>query len=155
MNPEKIDYNRINENEIIDDGGIDAAFQLKDLPVYVVYRHGRYKKCFSRDTAINRLAHFMTEKVFRRANRSSRRPDVYREDAEAWERGEVLPEYKLAHARCELRISRLLAEKQKQKRDAERWNKKFRTWAIKHEALIDQKKESEKIYNQLMKSRPY
>ncbi|ULH12418.1 Rha family transcriptional regulator [Serratia marcescens] len=47
--------------------GIDDAFQLKQQPVYVVTRHGRSKKSFSRETAIRRLAHFMVQKTFDRA----------------------------------------------------------------------------------------
>ncbi|HEJ7174569.1 TPA: hypothetical protein SMF89_004599 [Serratia marcescens] len=47
--------------------GIDNAFQLKQQPVYVVTRHGRSKKSFSRGTAIRRLAHFMVQKTFDRA----------------------------------------------------------------------------------------
>lgn len=139
MNPNKIDYNRIGENEIIDDGGIDTAFQLKDLPVYVVSRHGRCKKCFSRDTAINRLAHFMTEKVCARAGISSHQPDtrIIRDGVEMWQRGEVLPKYLEAHARCERRIRRLLAHKRKIKD----WEKRYDAWVAK--------------YNELMKSRPF
>ncbi|MEF9676053.1 hypothetical protein QX227_08110 [Pectobacterium aroidearum] len=157
MNPEKVNYACVGEKEIIDDGGISKAFQLIDLPVFVVSRHGRHKKYFSRDAAINRLAHFMTEKVFFRASIRSRQPDIriVRDGAEAWTGGEVLPRYLTAHTRCVRRIRRLLAKKNKQKRDAERWNKKFSSWITKHEDLINQKKESEKIYNQLMKERPF
>ncbi|MDX6916538.1 hypothetical protein R9X49_15620 [Pectobacterium carotovorum] len=147
----------IYDGKSIDANGIDNAFQLIDLPVFVVSRHGRHKKCFSRDTAINRLAHFMTERVFFRAGLSSRQPDIriYRDGEKVWTGGEVLPRYLTAHKRCERRIRRLLAKKNKQKRDAERWNKKFSSWAAKHEVLLEQKKESEKIYNQLMKERPF
>ncbi|MCW2485752.1 hypothetical protein J5069_07555 [Candidatus Symbiopectobacterium sp. NZEC127] len=137
MNPNKIDYNCISENEIIDDGGIDAAFQLKDLPVYVVYRHGRYKKCFSRDTAINRLAHFMTEKVYARAGIRSHQPDtrIVRNGVEMWQRGEVLPKYREAHARCERRIRRLLAHKRKIKD----WQKRYDAWVAKRDELMKSK----------------
>ncbi|WP_052510492.1 hypothetical protein [Pectobacterium odoriferum] len=147
----------IYDGKLIDANGIDNAFQLIDLPVFVVSLHGRHNKCFSRDTAINRLAHFMTEKVYSCAGIRSRHPDVRidRDDKDVWKRGEVLPRYLTAHMRCVRRIRRLLAKKNKQKRDADRWNKKFSSWATKHEALINQKKESEKIYNQLMKERPF
>ena len=47
--------------------GINAALTLSETPVFFITRHGRYKKCFSRNTAINHLAHFMTHKVFERA----------------------------------------------------------------------------------------
>lgn len=43
---------------------IDLAFKRKPLPVYVVSRHGYVKRCFSRDTALQHLAKFMTTKVF-------------------------------------------------------------------------------------------
>lgn len=74
MKIDKVDPARFEEWEfdLIDDGGIEVAFQLRPEPVYFVMRHGRHKKCFSRETAINRLAHFMTEKVFKRAGVSSR-----------------------------------------------------------------------------------
>jgi len=48
----------------IENIGIDSAFQLNPLPVYVVTRHGRSKKFFSREPAIRRLAHFMVQKTF-------------------------------------------------------------------------------------------
>ncbi|HEN3243059.1 TPA: hypothetical protein ACGPOD_004647, partial [Yersinia enterocolitica] len=60
MNIDKVDPARFEEWEfdLIDDGGIEIAFQLRPEPVYFVMRHGRRKKCFSRETAISRLAHF-------------------------------------------------------------------------------------------------
>ncbi|MER0046543.1 hypothetical protein ABRP56_09125 [Pectobacterium odoriferum] len=139
MKPEKIDYGRISENEVIDDGGINEAFQLIDLPVFVVSRHGRYKKCFSRDTAINRLAHFMTEKVYFRAGIDSRHLNtrIVRDGVEMWQRGEVLPRYVESHERCERRIRRLLARKRKIKD----WQKRYDSWVVK--------------YDELMKDRPY
>lgn len=157
MNIEKINYSHFGENKFTADFGIDNAFQLIDLPVFVVARHGRHKKCFSRDTAINRLAHFMAEKVYSRAGISSRYPDIRidRDDKIVWKRGDVLPRYLAAHMRCERRIRRLIAKKNKQKRDAERWNKKFSLWAEKHEALMVQSQESKKIYDQLIKSKPF
>lgn len=74
MKIEKVDPSRFEEWEfdLIDDGGVEVAFQLRPEPVYFVMRNGRRKKCFSRETAINRLAHFMTEKVFKRAGVKSR-----------------------------------------------------------------------------------
>lgn len=87
-------------------------------------RHGRHKKCFSRETAINRLAHFMTEKVFKRAGVSSRIGETYTEvdGCIHWNRGESSPEYIAAHNRCIIRIRRLLAKqrealKQKAKKE--------------------------------------
>jgi hypothetical protein len=121
--PEKIDYDRLGEDFIAEDGGIKSAFKQIPLPVYVVTRHGRYKKCFSRDTAINRLAHFMTEKVFRRSGIESRLGRGYRETDGViiFDRGEPSPEYIIAHIRCMRRIRRLLAKK----RAIDDWNKKY------------------------------
>jgi hypothetical protein len=49
---------------------IDLAFQIHHTPVgnlFVAMRHGRMKRCFSRDTAIRYLAFFMTTEAFRRS----------------------------------------------------------------------------------------
>jgi hypothetical protein len=46
---------------------IDLALQKHDTPVgplFVAVRHGRIKKCFTRDTAIRYLAFFMTTEAF-------------------------------------------------------------------------------------------
>jgi hypothetical protein len=49
---------------------IDLALQKHDTPVgplFVAVRHGRIKKCFTRDTAIRYLAFFMTTEAFERS----------------------------------------------------------------------------------------
>lgn len=49
---------------------IDLALQKHDTPVgqlFVAVRHGRIKKCFTRDTAIRYLAFFMTSEAFERS----------------------------------------------------------------------------------------
>ncbi|ENA1760216.1 hypothetical protein ABF236_000861 [Yersinia ruckeri] len=139
MNIEKIDIARFEEWELdlIDDGGIESAFQLKPEPIYFVMRHGRSKKCLSRETAINRLAHFMTEKVFKRADISSRVGEMYTEVEGCihWDRGEPSPDYISAHYRCMRRIRRLLAKQ----REIIKWRNKYEKWSSQHKELIETK----------------
>lgn len=139
MNIDKVDPARFKEWELdlIDDGGIEIAFQLKPEPVYFVMRHGRRKKCFSRETAINRLAHFMTEKVFKRAGVSSSIGETYTEvdGCIHWNRGESSPEYISAHKRCMRRIRRLLAKQ----REMLKWQKKYEKWSSQHIELMKTK----------------
>lgn len=139
MKIEKIDPARFEEWEfdLIDDGGIEVAFQLRPEPVYFVMRHGRRKKCLSRETAINRLSHFMTEKVFKRAGVSSRVGEKYTQvdGCIHWERGEPSPEYISAHNRCMRRIRRLLAKQ----REILKWQKKYDKWSKQHIELMKTK----------------
>lgn len=127
--PDKLDYDRLGDDFIADDGGVALAFRIVETPVFYVSRHGRFKKCLSRDTAINRLAHFMTEKVFRCSGIESRLGRGYRETdgVVSFERGESSPEYINAHIRCMRRIRRLLAKK----RAIDDWNKKYIQLSIK------------------------
>ncbi|HFD7737995.1 TPA: hypothetical protein ACF54C_001735 [Serratia marcescens] len=119
--------------------GIDDAFQLKQQPVYVVTRHGRSKKSFSRETAIRRLAHFMVQKTFDRAGVPTHEGGYQKEEGGVihFHRGEITLGYWQAHHRCERRIRKLLARK----RDKEKWQREYDEWAAKH--------------NDLMKRRPY
>ena len=58
---------------------IDLALQKHDTPVgplFVAVRHGRIKKCFTRDTAIRYLAFFMTTGAFERSGFPQRHPRV-------------------------------------------------------------------------------
>lgn len=139
MKIEKLDPARFEdwELDLIDDGGIEVAFQLKPEPVYFVMRHGRRKKCLSRETAINRLAHFMTEKVFKRAGVSSRIGDKYTQvdGCIQWDRGEPSPDYIAAHMRCVRRIRRLLAKQ----REILKWQKKYEKWSSQHFELLKTK----------------
>ncbi len=51
---------------------IDLALQKHPTPVgdlFAAIRHGRMKRCFSRDTAIRYLAFFMTSRAFGRSQR--------------------------------------------------------------------------------------
>ena len=73
---------------------IDLALQKHDTPVgplFVAVRHGRIKKCFTRDTAIRYLAFFMTTEAFERSGFAQRHPRVRidRDDREVWRDGET------------------------------------------------------------------
>lgn len=115
MQPEKINYSLFEDREFISDGGIKGAFSIQKLPVYIVSRHGRYYKRWSRDSAINRLAHIMTQKVFSRAGHKTNYPTqpIIGEDNEVhWKIGELLPSYIQCHNRAVRRI-RLLLKRRK------------------------------------------
>ncbi|MDS0778203.1 MULTISPECIES: hypothetical protein [Serratia] len=114
--------------------GIDDAFQLKQQPVYVVTRHGRSKKSFSRETAIRRLAHFMVQKTFDRAGVPTHEGGYQKEEGGVihFHRGEITLGYWQAHHRCERRIRKLLARK----RDKEKWKREYDEWASKHDDLM-------------------
>jgi hypothetical protein len=98
---------------------IDLAFQIHHTPVgnlFVAMRHGRMKRCFSRDTAIRYLAFFMTTEAFRRSGFEQRYPDVQavhplNPELNCWQRGGTTVEYIGAHQRCVRRLRRILAIK--------------------------------------------
>ncbi|MCT8350122.1 hypothetical protein LGZ99_23730 [Photorhabdus temperata] len=116
MKLEKIDYSRFDDDELISDSGIDDAFSIHTLPVYVVSRHGRYCKRWSRDSAINKLAHIMTQKVFSRAGRDTNypvQPVISEDNVVNWTIGELLPEYISCQKRAVRRI-RLLLKRRKE-----------------------------------------
>ncbi|TDB41607.1 hypothetical protein [Photorhabdus khanii] len=116
MKLEKIDYSRFDDDELIHDSGIDNAFSIHTLPVYVVSRHGRYYKRWSRDSAINRLAHIMTQKVFNRAGHKTNyptQPIIGEDDEVHWKIGGLLPNYIQCHKRAVRRI-RLLLKRRKE-----------------------------------------
>lgn len=127
------------EDELASNGGIDISFRIRPTPVFYVSRHGRLKKCLSRSTAINRLAHFMTEAVFKRAGINSRVGERYTQvdGCIHYERGEASPEYIASHHRCIRRIRRLLAKQ----REIEKWK-------IKHDKLMAE-------YQALIKAKPF
>lgn len=114
--------------------GIDDAFQLKQQPVYVVTRHGRSKKSFSRETAIRSLAHFMVQKTFDRAGVPTHEGGYQKEEGGVihFHRGEITLGYWQAHHRCERRIRKLLARK----REKEKWQREYGEWASKHDDLM-------------------
>ena len=113
---------------------IDLALQKHDTPVvplFVAVRHGRIKKCFTRDTAIRYLAFFMTTEAFERSGFPQRHPRVRidRDDREVWRDGETKVEYLAAHQRCVRRLRRILARK----REMEKWCEK---WDAMHDRFI-------------------
>lgn len=107
---------------------IDLALQKHDTPVgplFVAERHGRMKKCFSRDTAIRYLAFFMTSHAFECSGFRQRHPDVLVDmdhGEQAWQRGEITAEYLVAHQRCVRRLRRILAQKREMKKWCEKWD---------------------------------
>ncbi|HFT6292196.1 TPA: hypothetical protein ACHGR9_003545 [Escherichia coli] len=113
---------------------IDLALQKHITPVgplFVAARHGRQKKCFSRDTAIRYLAFFMTTEVFQRSGLCQRHPDelVDKDGIEVWRRGETTCEYDDAHQRCIRRLRRILSRK----RDMTKWCEK---WDAMHDRYV-------------------
>ncbi|MGS4661374.1 hypothetical protein [Citrobacter farmeri] len=114
---------------------IDLALKKHDTPVgplFVAQRHGRIKKCFSRDTAIRYLAFFMTTWAFEASGFMCRHPDVkvsHPVHGEVWERGDVTKEYHFAHQRCIRRLRRILARK----RDMQKWCEK---WDAMHDRFV-------------------
>ncbi|MBX8880193.1 hypothetical protein M8T12_15865 [Enterobacter ludwigii] len=119
---------------------IDLALKKHDTPVgplFVAQRHGRIKKCFSRDTAIRYLAFFMTTWAFEASGFKCRHPDVkvtHPVHGEAWERGGVTCEYYMAHQRCIRRLRRILSRK----REMEMWCKK---WDAMHDRYVKEREE--------------
>lgn len=116
---------------------IDLAIQKYDTPagsLFVAARHGRTKKCFTRDTAIRYLAFFMTSEAFYRSGFEQRHPDVQavhplNPELNCWQRGGVTTEYFMAHQRCVRRLRRILARK----REMEKWCEK---WDAMHDRFI-------------------
>lgn len=107
---------------------IDMALQKYATPagpLFVAVRHGRQKKCFSRDTAIRYLAFFMTTQAFEVSGFRCRHPDMkvcHPEHDEVWQRGGVTKEYHLAHQRCVRRLRRILARKREMEKWCEKWD---------------------------------
>lgn len=115
---------------------IDLALQKHDTPVgplFVAVRHGRTKKCFTRDTAIRYLAFFMTTWAFEASGFMCRHPDV-KVHGEVWKRGDITKEYHFAHQRCVRRLRRILARK----RDMQKWCEK---WDAMHDRYVKEREE--------------
>jgi hypothetical protein len=105
---------------------IDQAIRIYETPagpLFVAARHGRIKKCFTRDTAIRYLAFFMTTQAFGMSGFKQRHPQVRidRDDMEIWRDGETTAEYLSAHQRCMRRLRRILARKRAMQKWHERW----------------------------------
>lgn len=130
-----------NQQMINNHSAIDLAFQKHHTPVgdlYAVIRHGRIKRCFSRDTAIRHLAFFMTTLAFERSGFRQRYPDAlltHPEYGEVWQRGAVTNEYHFAHQRCVRRLRRILAKK----REIQKWSEKYDAWEAQRDELLKQK----------------
>lgn len=116
---------------------IGLAFKRKPLPVYVASRHGYVKRCFSRDTALQHLAKFMTTKVFWCAGLPVEYAAVreMRPEGEVWVRQGRTVEFNRAHQRCIRRLRRILTRK----REIQKWNEKYDAWAVRWDELMKQK----------------
>ncbi|ECR8540919.1 hypothetical protein F2E11_20735 [Salmonella enterica] len=121
---------------------IDLALQKHHTPVggdlYAAIRHGRMKRCFSRDTAIRWLAHFLTSHSFTRSGFKQRHPDFLVEQdhgEQVWRRGETTDAYHRAHQRTIRRLRLILARK----REIQKWNEKYDEWAVRWDELMKQK----------------
>ncbi|EPS5421670.1 TPA: hypothetical protein NHV36_005512 [Klebsiella michiganensis] len=121
---------------------IDLALHKYETPVgylFAAVRHGRMKRCFSRDTAIRYLAFFMTTEVFERFGYEQRYPDVETihptdPGLNCWERGQTTREYYHAHQRCIRRLRRILTRK----REMQKWCEK---WDAMHDRYVKEREE--------------
>ncbi|QGZ86035.1 hypothetical protein GQY17_27095 (plasmid) [Klebsiella pneumoniae] len=121
---------------------IDPALQKHPTPVgdlFAAIRHGRMKRCFSRDTAIRYPAFFMTSRAFGRSGFKQRYPDVQvihplNPELSSWQRGAVTTEYFNAHQRTVRRLRRILARK----REMQNWCKK---WDAMHDRYVKEREE--------------
>lgn len=119
---------------------IDQALQKHHTPagpLFVAMRHGRMKRCFSRDTAIRWLAYFMTTRAFEASGFKCRYPDAkftHPVHGERWARGIETHEYYNAHKRCVRRLRRILARK----REIQTWHAK---WRSMHDRYVKEQKE--------------
>lgn len=105
MKPEKIDYERMG-----DGGGINHALMKVEAQIYVVNRHGIYKRYLSRSAAINKLAQVMATSVYQRLGLLIREDDIYDNERKAWIRGDLLHDYIRCRERAIRHIRRLLAK---------------------------------------------
>ncbi|EDY4901240.1 hypothetical protein GPM59_002318 [Salmonella enterica] len=107
---------------------IDLALQKHHTLVgdlYAAIRHGRMKRCFSRDTAIRWLAHFLTSHSFTRSGFKQRHPDFLVEQdhgEQVWRRGETTDAYHRAHQRTIRRLRLILARKREMEKWCQKWD---------------------------------
>jgi len=132
MRHEKIDTERMGDEYVPDHGGIADAIMKTNVPVYVIYRHGVYKRYLSRSAAIDNLARIMATKVFQRMNFRIRENDRYDAERQAWVTGDLLPNYLKCQERARRGILFLLAKQ----REKEKWQKEYDDWASKHDELM-------------------
>lgn len=86
-----------------------SALQRVDALVYVVDHHGKRFRCFSRNTAIKRLAHYMVQRMFQRAGVETRPVTrIDRDDTTIHYVNRPIERYWKAQVRCERRIRKLL-----------------------------------------------
>ncbi|MDN0128343.1 hypothetical protein [Yersinia massiliensis] len=135
MKPEKIDYERMGDNFIVDDGGINRALIKVFAQIYIVNRHGVYKRYLSRSAAINKLAQVMATYVYQRLELPIREDDVYDTERKAWIRGDLLHDYIQCRERAVRHIRRLLAKQ----RETLKWQKKYEKWSSQHIELMKTK----------------
>jgi len=132
MKPEKIDYERLGDDYIADNGGIEDAFRKIDMPVYVICRHGVYKRYLSRSAAIDNLARIMTTHVFNMLDFPVRHESAFDPYKNVWILGGLTKEYVGCMARAKRRILRLLAKQ----REKEKWQREYDEWVAKHDHLM-------------------
>ncbi|CNI76874.1 hypothetical protein ACMVCI_003531 [Yersinia enterocolitica] len=135
MKPEKIDYERMGNNFIVDDGGINRALIKVFAQIYIVNRHGVYKRYLSRSAAINKLAQVMATYVYQRLGLPIREDDVYDTERKAWIRGDLLHDYIHCRERAVHHIRRLLAKQRK----IDKWNKEYQRWVETRDELYKRK----------------
>jgi hypothetical protein len=88
------------------------ALQKVSAPVYVVSHHGKTFRCFSRETAIKRLAHFMVQRMFHRAGIEIRPvTKIDRDDMTIHYVNRPIKRYWKAQVRCERRLRKVIAKK--------------------------------------------
>ncbi|WP_432321988.1 hypothetical protein [Yersinia enterocolitica] len=110
MKAEKIDYERMGDSFIVDDGGINHALTKVFAQIYVVNRHGVYKRYLSRSAAINKLAQVLATSIYQRLGLPIREDDVYDTERKAWIRGDLLHDYIRCRERANHHIRRLMAK---------------------------------------------
>ncbi|MDU2939104.1 MAG: hypothetical protein E7B59_08045 [Enterobacteriaceae bacterium] len=118
---------------------IDQAIRIYETPagpLFVAARHGRIKKCFTRDTAIRYLAYFMTTQAFGMSGFKQRHPEerIERNGIEMWQQGETTQKYLHAHQRCVRRLRRIL----KHKRDVQTWYDKWESMHNRYVKEVDE-----------------
>ena len=128
----KIDFEKMGDDYMPNHGGIEDAFRKIDMPVYVIYRHGVYKRYLSRSAAIERLARVMASHVYNMQQLHTRECSTYDEEREARVLGELTPRYILCCQRAKRRILLLLSKQ----REKEKWQREYDEWASKHDDLM-------------------
>lgn len=135
MKFEKIDFDRLGDDHIVDDGGIKEAMRKIYKPVYEVRRHGVHKRYLSRSAAVDNLAQIMATHVYKTLGKNIREPGRYDNENYSWTRGELTFEYRCCRNRAKRRILRLLAKI----REIEAWDKEHQKWVEKREELYSRK----------------